>query len=303
MAVPRSRCVTAPPRRRPTLVAGTAVLMAAALLAACGGGRGPAAARLPNGSPTRTPGSPSPEPSAGASPGPAPSLPAANLVRAARDAFSSAPSVHVTGTLVKGDQSYQLDLRLKGAAGGTARILPSTPAPSPGPPPEVRVTRIGEVAWVSGNLGFWRGVSGDEAGARRLVGSCVRVAVDGGNFGEYVAFTQPATLAALLPDPAEPAIVQAPVPVDGRPAVPVVVGRTTRLSVAAEGRPYPLQLSGLTADETASRFLDFGGYGAPVPLRVPDCAAAEPGNGGEPGNGAGAPGSGGAGEPGGGAGS
>jgi hypothetical protein len=289
MAVPRSLPVTMPGRRLPSLVAGTAVLMATALLPACGGGRGLAAAGLPADGATRTPGRPSLEPSPDGSPGPARGLAAADLVRAARDAFAEAPSVHVTGTLVKGAQSYELDLWLKGPAGATARIVPSTSAPGSGSHSEVRVIRLGDVAWVGGNLGFWRDVTGDDARARRLVGSCVNVPADGGNFGEYVAFTQPATLAALLPDPKQPATVEPPVPFEGRQAIPVVVDRTTRLSVAAEGRPYPLQLSGLTADGTVSRFLDFSGYGAPVTLRAPGCGAGEPGTGGagEPGSGAG----------------
>jgi len=309
MAVPRSHPVTTrptvPARRFPPLVAGTAVLMVTALLAACGGGRQPTAAALPGDGPARTPGGPSLEPSPGGEPGPVPTRPAADLVRAARDAFAAAPSVHVTGTLVRGAQSYELDLRLKGAAGATARIVLPRPTPASGRPSEVHVTRIGDVAWVGGNLGFWRAVTGDEARARRLAGSCVRVAADGGNFGEYVAFTQPGTLAALLPDPAQPATLESPVPLDGRPSVPVVVDRTTRLSVAAQGPPYPLRLSGLTSDETVSRFLDFSGYGAPVPLRAPSCGAGEPGSGGagEPRSGAGEPGSGGAGEPGSGTGS
>jgi hypothetical protein len=302
MAVPRLRSVTGTPpdRRLPPLVAGTAVLMAAALLAACAGGRGGAEAGAPGDGPARTPGGPSLEPSPGGSPRPAGGLPAGDLVRAARDAFAAAPSVHVTGTVVKGAQSYDLDLRLKGTAGGTARIVPSTSGPGTGSHPEVRVIRIGDVAWVDGNLGFWQAVTGDVARARTLVGSCVKVATDGGNFGEYVTFTQPATLVALLPDPKAPATLEPPVPVEGRQAIPVEVDRTTRLSVAAEGPAYPLQLSGLTSDETVSRFLNFSGYGAPVRLSAPSCATGEPGTGGgEPGSG-GEPGGGG--QPGGGGG-
>jgi hypothetical protein len=256
--------------------------MTTALLAACGGGR------------SLTAGAASLEPSPqGAFPSPGQGPAAADLVRAARSAFAAAPSVHVTGTLVKGAQSYELDVRLKGAAGGTARIVPSTAAPAAKPHPEVRVIRIGDVAWVGGNLGFWRSVSGDEARARRLVDSWLKVPADGGNFGEYVVFTQPAALLALLPDPKQPAALEPRVPFQGRPAIPVVVDRTTRLTVAAEGPAYPLQVSGLTSDETVSRFLNFSDYGAPVTLLAPGGGGAEPGSGGaEPGSGGAEPGSG-----------
>ena len=255
-----------------------AFVLAATLLVACEGSGGLTAAGLPADGPTRTPAGPPPQPGPSvASPGPAGTRSAADLLQAARAAFAAAPSVHVAGTVVKGAQGYELDVRLKGDAGATARIVPSTSAPGPGPHPEVRVIRLGDVAWVGGNLGFWRGVTGDEAQARGKVGSWVKVPVDGGNFGEYVAFTRLETLTALLPDPAQPAALEPRVPFEGRLAVPVVVNRTTRLTVAAEGTPYPLQVSGLTPDESGSRFLNFSDYGAPVPLRAPNAGEVEPG--------------------------
>jgi hypothetical protein len=200
-------------------------------------------------------------------------------VRAARAAFAAAPSVHVTGTVGKGAQSYDLDLRLKGDAGATVRIVPSTATPGPAPHPEVRVVRVGDVAWVGGNLGFWRGVTGDDAQAGRMVGSWVKVSVDGGNFAEYVAFTRPEAIAALLPDPAQAAALGSAVPFGGGLAVPVVVGRTTRLTVAGSGTPSPLQVSGLTPDGAVSRFLNFSDYGAPMSLRAPVAEEATPSSG------------------------
>jgi hypothetical protein len=280
MTVPRSRPVTGAARPLPLPLVAAAFLAVTTLLVACEASTGLTAAGLPADGPTRTPGgSPLEPPSAAGSPGPARTRSAAGLLQAARAAFAAAPSVHVTGTVVKAAQGYELDLRLKGADGATARIVPSTSAPGPSPHPEVRVIRIGEVAWVGGNLGFWRSVTGDEAQARRRVGSWVKVPADGGNFGEYVTFTRPETLTALLPDAAQPATVESPVPFEGRLAVPVVVNRTTRLTVAAEGAPYPLQVSGLTPDESVSRFLNFSEYGTPVPLRAPDTGDVEAGTG------------------------
>ena len=279
MTVPRSRPVTggAWPLRLPLAAA---LLAVAALLVGCEGSSGLTAAGLPVDGPTRSPtGPPLKPPSSPGSSGPAQTRSAADTLRAARAAFAAAPSVHVTGTVVKGAQGYELDVRLKGAAGATARIVPSTSAPGPRPHPEVRVIRVGDVAWVGGNLGFWRSVIGDEAQARRRVGSWVKVPADGGNFGEYVTFSRPETLTALLPDPAQPATLEPTVPFEGRLAVPVVVNRTTRLTVAAQGTPYPLQVSGLTPDESVSRFLNFSDYGAPVPLRAPNAGEVEPGTG------------------------
>ena len=280
MTVPRSRPVTGGAAPPPLPVAAAAFLAAATLLVACEDSSGLRAAGLPADGPTRTAaGSPLEPPTSAGPPGPAQTRSAADVLKAARAAFSAAPTVHVTGTIVKGAQGYELDLRLKGADGATARIVPSTAAPGPSPHPEVLVIRIGDVAWVGGNLGFWRSVTGDEAEARRRVGSWVKVPADGGNFGEYVAFTRPETLTALLPDPAQPATLEPTVPFEGRLAVPVVVNRTTRLTVAAEGTPFPLQVSGLTPDESVSRFLNFSDYGKPVPLRAPDTGEVEPGTG------------------------
>ena len=280
MTVPRSRPVTLGARPLPLPAAAAVFLAAATLLAACEGSSGLTAAGLPADGPTRTPvGSPLEPTGSVGSTGPAQTGSAADILQAARAAFAAARSVHVTGTVVKGDQGYELDLRLKGADGGTARIVPSTSAPGPSPHPEVHVIRLGNVAWVGGNLGFWRGVTGDEAQARRKVGSWVKVPADGGNFGEYVVFTRPETLAALFPDPGQPASLEPTVPFEGRLAVPVVVNRTTRLTVAAEGTPYPLQVSGLTPDESVSRFLNFSDYGAPVPLRAPSDGEVEPSTG------------------------
>src|SRR5919199_4459237 len=177
MTVPRSRPVTGGAGPLPLPMVAAAFLAATTLLVACEASSGLTAAGLPADGPTRTPGgSPLEPPPSAASSGPAQTRSAAGLLQAARAAFAAAPSVHVTGTVVKGDQGYELDVRLKGPAGATARIVPSTSAPGPRPHPEVRVVRIGDVAWVGGNLGFWRGVRGEGAQARRRVGSWVKVA-------------------------------------------------------------------------------------------------------------------------------
>jgi hypothetical protein len=169
------------------------------------------------------------------------------------------PSVHVTGTAVRGGDSYVVDLRLKDGAGGTATIRTSNGT--------VRVIRVGQTAWVGGDLAFWQGVTGDPAAARRAVGSFVKVPARNGNFGEYVAFTWPDGVAALLPDPARPATVRATTTIGGRAAVPVRTGEGATLTVAATGTTYPLRLDGLADGQFV--LLDFSGYGDPVPLRAP----------------------------------
>lgn len=274
MAVPRSRAVTGVGlglRLVPLVLAG-------AVLAGCAAGSDLTRAGLPGDGPTGTPTGSAPAPDtpdpSGSGSGPAALVDprsAAELLQAAREAFAAAPSVHVTGTAVRGGDSYVVDLRLKGSAGGTARITTSHGT--------VHVVRIGDRAWVGGDLAFWQSVTGDAAKARQAVGSWVQVPAREGNFGEYVAFTWPDTVGALLPDPARPATVRPTTAVAGRPAVPVRTDEGATLTVAASGPAHPLRLDGLSGGQFV--LLDFAGYGDPVPLAAPagTVRPSEPGGG------------------------
>jgi hypothetical protein len=219
----------------------------ASMLAGCGGAR-----QVPVGTGPPSPTSSS-APDAGA---------AAALLRQARAAFGSAPSVHVTGTAVRGADAFVVDARLQGASGGTATVKTSGET--------VDVVRMGDVAYVGGDLAFWRSVTGDEARARQRVGSYVRTGAGEANFASFVTFTQPATYAGVLPDPARPATIGATTTIRGVPAVAVRDQAGSTLYVARRGTPYPLRLDGLANGQVV--FLDLFGYGAPVPLVAPTSA-------------------------------
>ena len=194
----------------------------------------------------------------------------AQLLRAAREAFGSATSVHVTGTFVRGAQAYVLDVRLAGTAGGTATIETAGAT--------VDVIRIGDTGYVGGDLAFWESVTGNEAKARRMVGTHVRTAVADPAFAAYVPFTEPRTYAEVLPEPDRPATRTGAATIRGTPVVGVRDGAGSALYVAAAGPAYPLRLDGLTAGQVV--FLDFSEYGAPVPLRAPSSRSlADPGSG------------------------
>ncbi len=265
MAVPRLRAVTAP-----LLVVGL-LAASAAMLAACGTDTGLAGASLPGDGPTRgrggmqdasPSGAPTPSGSTG-QPGPSGSTAAGitgqQWLQAAHDAFAAAPSVHVTGTAVRGADAYVVDVRLAGERGGTATIKTSGQT--------VQVVRIGDVAYVGGDLAFWQSVTGDPAQARQLVGSFVKTTATNGNFGAFTAFTLPATFAAVLPDPAQPAVVGATTTIGGRAAVAVRDRTGSTVYVATTGPAYPLRLDGLANGQVV--FLDFTDYGQPVPLVAP----------------------------------
>jgi hypothetical protein len=184
---------------------------------------------------------------------------AAELLRQARAAFLAAASVHVTGTAVRGADAHVVDARLKGASGGTATVTTSGET--------VEVIRIGDVAYVGGDLAFWRSVTGDEARARAMAGSYVRTGTGEPDFAAYVAFTQPSTYAEVLPDPAGPATLGATTLIRRVPATAVHDRSGSTLYVARAGPAYPLRLDGLTDGQVV--FLDFADYGVPVPLRAP----------------------------------
>jgi hypothetical protein len=131
----------------------------------------------------------------------------------------------------------------------------------------VHVTRIGAVAYVGGDVAFWRSLTGSEAKARQMVGGYLRTGAGDPNFAALVRFTQPSTYLGALPDPAD-ALTPAPAAtIRGAPAVGVRTASGTTLYLAATRPAYPVRLDGLTTGEVV--FLDFSGYGAPVPLRVP----------------------------------
>lgn len=194
----------------------------------------------------------------------------AQLLSAARAAFAAAPSVRVTGTAVRGTDAYVLDVRLAGTAGGVATIETSGQT--------VDVVRVGDAAYVGGDLAFWRSITGSEAKARRMVGSHLRTPVDAAGFAAYVRFTEPRTYAEVLPDPGRPATATAPSTIRGTPVVGVRDTAGSTLYLAASGPAYPVRLDGLTAGQVV--FLDFSDYGAPVPLRTPPTRSlANPGSG------------------------
>ncbi|MGZ4651332.1 MAG: hypothetical protein ACXV3A_12445 [Kineosporiaceae bacterium] len=250
------------------IVPAVVVTIVVVMLAACTGGTAESTSAHNGSAPTSAsePASPSAGASGSTPPGEAPWTPApgetrsaAQLLQAARDAFSGASSVHVTGTAVRGSDAYIVDVRMAGATGGTATINTSGQT--------VDVTRIGDVAYVGGDLAFWRGITGDDNQARQMVGTHVRTGASEGNFASFVQLTQPSTFAAALPDPAKSATVGPMSRIRGTTAVGVRDSSGSTIYLAASGPAYPLRLDGLARGQVV--FLDFSDYGARVPLPAP----------------------------------
>jgi len=242
------------PRLRPVTALGVTGIVAAmvtGLLAGCGDAAG-GAARAGSVSPSGSP-------SGSAVPVPGETRTPAQLLEQARAAFLAATSVHVTGTAVRGADAYVVDARLRGADGGTATVKTSGET--------VRVVRIGNDAYVGGDVAFWRSVTGDETEARQMVGTTLRTSVGEPGFAAFVAFTEPATYAAALPDPARPATLATTTTIRGESVIGVRDQTGSTLYVARTGPAHPLRLDGLTNGQVV--FLDMADYGAPVPLPAP----------------------------------
>ena len=137
--------------------------------------------------------------------------------------------------------------------------------------------------WRSGGLFEYlnegkRSITGDEARARRMVGSYLRTGADAPEFASFVAFTQPSTYAQVLPGPAGSATTGAATTIHDAPAVAVRDAAGSTLYVARTGRAYPLRLDGLANGQVV--FLDLTGYGDPVTLTPPGSRSVlDPGSG------------------------
>ena len=248
------------PRLRPVTALGVTGIVAAmvtGLLAGCGDAAG-GAATAGSVSPARPAPRPA-RPSGSAVPVPGETRTPPSSCEQARAAFLAATSVHVTGTAVRGADAYVVDARLRGADGGTATVKTSGET--------VRVVRIGDDAYVGGDLAFWRSVTGDETKARQMVGTTLRTSVGEPGFAAFVAFTEPGTYAAALPDPAHPATLATTTTIRGESAIGVRDQSGSTLYVARTGPAHPLRLDGLTNGQVV--FLDMADYGAPVPLPAP----------------------------------
>lgn len=259
MTVPRLRTVTAPLLVVAVLGAGQA------LVAGCGAGQEAANAAVPADGPLHGKGGmQDASPTAGPTPSPTSSngqtgISGQQYLAASQDAFAGATTVHVTGTAVRGADAYVVDAHLVSGKGGTATIKTSGQT--------VQVIRIGDDAYVGGDLAFWQSMTGDPARARSMVGTYVKTSATAGNFASFVAFTQPATYAAVMPGASGPATVGAVTTIGGRGAVAVRDAAGSTLYVATTGPAYPLRFDGLAGGQVV--FLDFTDYGQPVQLTAP----------------------------------
>jgi hypothetical protein len=191
-------------------------------------------------------------------------LPARQVLDAATEAARTASSVHIKGQVAQHGRTARLDLRLKGGAAGTGGV--GTVALDAR---EFRITRLGTYLYVTGGPGAFTELG---PAGKLLEGKPVRVGAADPRFTEVAGFTDLRRIFALLLEPGAGLSKGDRKDVNGLPALALrnAAGTGGTLWVATSGPPYPLRLDApQSPDATVSGMLDFGEYGAPVPLTPP----------------------------------
>jgi hypothetical protein len=187
-------------------------------------------------------------------------LPAEQVLARATDAASGAESVRIKGEVVQGGKTAELDLRLKGAAGGVGTVTFQSR--------EFRIVRVGPDLYVTGGPGAFAALG---PAGRLLEGKPVRVKANDPRFTEVAGFTDLRRIFALLLRPGAGLSKGEQKDVNGRHALALrnAAGSGGTLWVATSGTPYPLRLDAPSSSGSVSGVLDFLEYGQPVTLAPP----------------------------------
>jgi hypothetical protein len=225
-------------RRRPFTALGVAPVVALAL-GACGGG------------------SSSGGTSGGGSPSGVGSQSASQIVTTAGDALRSVSSVHLAGDITEGSKgSIGLDLKLvpgKGAVGSMTQDGAT-----------VKLVINGQQVYLNGGAGFWKKIGG-AAAAEKLTGRWIKG--PSSEFGGLADELEIDTLLKGLLDNHGGLAKGAGATVDGQKVISVVDrSKGGTLYVAADGKPYPIEV---TSSGSSGGKLTFDDFNAPVTITPP----------------------------------
>jgi hypothetical protein len=194
-------------------------------------------------------------------------LPAAEIQSETREAAGSAAAVRLSGTVVAGGSTYQLDMRLK-ADGGSGSLTAQGAT--------FELLRIGDELFLKADAAFWDQEDGKDAGdgdgeetaaADKLGGKYVKVPQGDPAYKRFSGFTdKDVLLAGLL-------TLHGKLATDGHHEQAGV--RTIRitgdkgsggtLDVSLQGKPYPLRL--VRGGDAGT--LTFSDWGQDFPLKQP----------------------------------
>jgi hypothetical protein len=190
----------------------------------------------------------------------APVDPAATaLMTTSQQAFRAVKSVHMQGNLLTGGEQILLDMRVTNTAGGQGLIVTA------GQP--IQIVRQGSTVWVRGNETFYTRVCG-AGSAAKLNGKWLKGPA-GGFDKSLVDLTSVSGLSGLL-TPTSTVKKTGTSTVKGVKVTQLTIPSTNSevLSIAATGRPLPLQLT-RTANTKERGILTFTDYDKAVPLYSP----------------------------------
>jgi hypothetical protein len=238
---------------RPTMTAGAAACLASALvLTGCGGSSGSSPGAASSG--------------AGAAASKAPSqvqgLPADQVLAKAKQALSSAKTVHFTAKGKSSDGDISFDMRLATGPNATGTIGAAGQ--------EIKVVRIGKVAYLSGNEQLLAGLSGGKAAA----GTWVKMPADTPGLSSLLEISDLSSGMGTVLKAKGTLSLGTPKVVDGKQTVALVDSDPTgggTLYVSAEGTPYPLLIEPASGskDNASAKFTE---YDVPVTVTPPPAA-------------------------------
>lgn len=195
-------------------------------------------------------------------------LSAADAVSRARAAAIAAPSVHIKGTVLDGGDPVTIDMRLRGADGGTGQLSADGDT--------FQLLRIGQDVYLRGDASFYSTVAGERSGLSPQVSAALQgkyLHVPGSDRG-YAKFTDFTSVDGLFGDLVKLSgklRKDGQVTVHGVRSLSIVTGdgHGAQLAVAMNGTPYPTLYRPAGTSGGSVEFLD---YGAPVELTPPPAA-------------------------------
>jgi hypothetical protein len=234
-----------------------AAVASAALLAGCGDGTTTGAAGTT---------SPAAAPVSSAAPRPAgngiAALPAPEVIRQAKQAFTDARTLRVLANLSDGGQPLRLDLHIAGSRGGIGTITTNGAT--------FQLLRIGNEAYIKAAEPAWRKLGAGD-GASLLVGKWVKVPTNDKDFADVIAFTDISSLGKMIFDGSDVGVPDVgQVKFRGADAVRLTDpdGGGTIFISAATGPAYPLRLQVLAPKSDAGT-IDFLEFNRPFALGRP----------------------------------
>ena len=194
-------------------------------------------------------------------------LSATGIVAKARKAAVRASAVRIKGDVTDGGQRIRFDMHLLADRGGTGTLTLQSGS--------LRITRIGQRVYMKGNAAFWTATTGSAAAAELFADRWLKGSPSQPGMAGLIRFTDlDAMMTDLFKDvPDEGLRKGREGQTDGRRAITVTMEGPDggALSVALDGRPYPLRIQSQPGAKEPGT-VEFLDYDERVTLTAPPAA-------------------------------